>query len=270
MVATPTGPRPIESLRVGDVVLAYDLEVGELVRRRIVAVRSAQREPLRIQTAAGCLRVTHDHPVYFADLGDFADAERAARSANAMLLHLADGQVSELAVKAVELPSEGGVDAAVEVFDLSLDAEPRNFFADGFLVHNKTETGTVTFTGPSSESTSTEETSSESTEATGTSDSSDGTGDMMTDMAGMTGLDRCIAVCNAVEACGLDNSDCNAECQFVLGQPMFDSCDAEWEIVSACRETLTCAELADAFGPWSEPGPCEDERSVLWECAFGP
>ncbi|MBA3534463.1 MAG: SufD family Fe-S cluster assembly protein [Ardenticatenales bacterium] len=64
-VTTPDGIKPIESLEVGDEVLSYDDQVGELVFRRVLAKKFSGNQPVHNVVAGEReLRVTANHPFY--------------------------------------------------------------------------------------------------------------------------------------------------------------------------------------------------------------
>jgi hypothetical protein len=69
-VWTKTGPRPIETLELGDLVLAQNVETGELAHKPIVGLTI--RPPsaiLRISVGGDELRATRGHPFWISGLG---------------------------------------------------------------------------------------------------------------------------------------------------------------------------------------------------------
>lgn len=122
LVECPTGPRPIEALRVGDVVWGFDLAAGRRIETTIRHIRRGQAaETLRF---VGGLRVTPEHPIWARGTWKAAEAVQPTDP----LLGF-DGQLRP----AGRVERETG---AATVFDLTTD-EPHNFFAGGRLVHNK-------------------------------------------------------------------------------------------------------------------------------------
>lgn len=124
-IATPTGPRMVEELRVGDAILAR-LADGSTVPARVTgAVSAFAREHLVLTMDDGTkLRVTSAHPIAtphgFTPAGKLAEGDFVARENDA-----------------VTIASVRRVAGKVNVYDLSV--EPGNtFFASGVLVHNKT------------------------------------------------------------------------------------------------------------------------------------
>jgi hypothetical protein len=120
-VATPEGPRRVETLARGDSVLGYDVDSGRRVTTHVVDISMAHGEELIALTEG--LTVSGRHPVY-AD-GSWTEARDVRR--NAVLLSL-DGRAVAATPRA---PSGDGT-----VYDLSV-AWPHTYFAGGVLVHNK-------------------------------------------------------------------------------------------------------------------------------------
>lgn len=121
-VATPAGPRAVETLRVGDAVWAWDGRRATRVAARIASVETAvAEETLRFRER---LRVTPEHPL----LASGAWIPAAQVEPSALLLRF-DGS-------SVPAGVPESIDGAVRVYDLEVDG-PANFFAGGVLVHNK-------------------------------------------------------------------------------------------------------------------------------------
>ena len=82
-VLTPEGPRPIESLKVGDLIYSVDEETGEKHSSAIIKIQSATREVGRLHFKGTSLTLTSDHPVYdpterrYAPAGDWLLGHRA-------------------------------------------------------------------------------------------------------------------------------------------------------------------------------------------------
>ncbi len=141
-VATPQGDVAIEALRVGDAVLAYDLEREEVVVSRVTAVfvhdnrrTGALRFDLGEATRSegkelGSLRATAEHPVFVPATRSWVPAG-TVQSGTELLVR--DGKRTSRAVSA----GFDETDTRVEtVYDITVDHQ-HNFFADGVLVHNK-------------------------------------------------------------------------------------------------------------------------------------
>jgi hypothetical protein len=75
-IATPSGSVPIERLEVGDTVLAFDERSGMVEPRRVQQTFVHEVEASgRLQLEDGrVLRVTDEHPIYDANLGDYERA----------------------------------------------------------------------------------------------------------------------------------------------------------------------------------------------------
>ncbi|MEO0326467.1 MAG: Hint domain-containing protein, partial [Myxococcota bacterium] len=144
-IATPSGPRPIETLAAGDLVWAFDHETGERVpapvRRRFVHEAAKVRE-VRFATGTA-VRATDSHPFY---------AVREARYVKLEALHVGDRVLAHSAQpKATEIVALGPLVPVARVFNVEV-ATHHNYFAGGVLVHNKTrpirETPPNHFTSP--------------------------------------------------------------------------------------------------------------------------
>ncbi len=157
LVATPNGPTPIERLRMGDRVLAYDLEnevivvsqvtavfVHELVRTGVLRLArglAAQKRPERLRAEGDTeLRVTPNHPIFSQETGKFVDA--GTLRAGSKLLYL-DGRRTT--------PGQcAGFDETVSrvetVYNITVERH-HNYFANGVLVHNKEPAGDWTTGG---------------------------------------------------------------------------------------------------------------------------
>jgi hypothetical protein len=120
-IATEKGPRPVEQVRVGDRVWAYDARTRRRVLTAVRAVRLGEAHHTIV--LGGRLRVTAEHPVW---AGEWKPAEVVAETD----LLLDEG------LRAVPAGRARWVSGRVQVFDLTV-GEPHCFFAAGFLVHNK-------------------------------------------------------------------------------------------------------------------------------------
>jgi Protein of unknown function (DUF1592)/Protein of unknown function (DUF1588)/Protein of unknown function (DUF1595)/Hint domain/Protein of unknown function (DUF1585) len=133
-IATPTGPRPIEQIEVGQEVLGYD-ETRQLVVVRPVTARMRHADALVGQLVLGDGRTivsTPDHPIYVSTEGRYRPASELATGAE--LLSLFDtGRLSSATASGFFVPA-----AAVQlpVFNITV-AGVHNYFAEGILVHNK-------------------------------------------------------------------------------------------------------------------------------------
>lgn len=131
LVRTPSGPRRLGDLALGDEVLSLEVESGELVATRIVGMRIAHRECMRIVHPGGELVCTPDHPIYSPESGEYEPASRWADGVRRSVLLVGEAPA---AADVVETESFVGVH---EVIDITVDAPMHNFMAGGVLVHNK-------------------------------------------------------------------------------------------------------------------------------------
>lgn len=122
MLETSRGTLPIEAVSIGDRVLSYDTEVGTHVWSKVQRVIVGQAQ--QVLVVDGELELTGSHPVWV----DGAWRQAWDLRENSEIIGL-DGNVEQ--VRSVVAKS-----AATVVYDLTVDY-PHNYFADGFLVHNK-------------------------------------------------------------------------------------------------------------------------------------
>lgn len=119
-IDTPDGPVAVENVREGDQVWSFELGQRVPTTVRLIRRDVAQETLLFGRT----LRVTAEHPVHAG--GDWKQARSIVPED---LLLTAD-------LKAVAAGTPRLLTERIEIFDLTVD-EPHNYFAGGFLVHNK-------------------------------------------------------------------------------------------------------------------------------------
>ena len=126
-VKTPTGDRAIESLREGDLVLAWDAARRSVDARPVVAVHHNWSDTLvEIELPGGTVHATRAHPFWLEDEQRFAPAGRLAAGA---LLRGVEGPVAVRTIAERHTPT---VTVNLEVGGL------HSFYvgADGVMVHN--------------------------------------------------------------------------------------------------------------------------------------
>jgi hypothetical protein len=125
LIATPTCPRPVETLRVGDPVVSRDPDRKHGVAT-VVDVRSTiADEVLVLHVSSGReLTVTRDHPIWADGQWTRAGALRPGQSV----------ETKQGAARVAQITSRC---QRTRVFDLTV-APHANFYANGVLVHNKT------------------------------------------------------------------------------------------------------------------------------------
>lgn len=123
MIATPNGEQPIETLKPGDTVISFNEKTKKTQESKIGDVDVLKRRVF--YTINGSVHATAEHPFY-TDKG-------IVEVKNLTTKHkLYDRDHKEVEVTSIEKTSRN-----VTVYNL-LDVEPNNnYFADGFLVHNK-------------------------------------------------------------------------------------------------------------------------------------
>jgi hypothetical protein len=136
-VWTPRGRRPIEDIEVGDEVVSFDLTTRRCVTRRVGRVlRTRAAEVLRVEAGEHAIAgVTAEHPFYDTAAGAYLrTCELTMRSR--LLVTAGDGEMADRPLGAISrVPAK----AEVEVFNLTIEGEEQNYFAEGILVHNKAE-----------------------------------------------------------------------------------------------------------------------------------
>ena len=155
LVATPGGSVPIELLRIGDPVLAFDERTSSVTPRRVTATFIHEvAQSGRLALADGrVLRVTAEHPIYDASRGAYVradafdgdetlvtlvqtmrpgDASGASTSTGSPSLGLASSDVRGFVRHAVE--------GSVAVYNISVEGL-ENYFVESVLVHNKSGSG---------------------------------------------------------------------------------------------------------------------------------
>ena len=115
------GPRAVETLAVGDRIYGYDFERQARVLVTVRDVWAGQADAL---VEIGALRVTGNHPLYLDGTWQPAAAVRPG----AVLLGV-DGHATAVA-------QVGDIAHQSAVYNLTVDG-PHNYFAGGYLVHNK-------------------------------------------------------------------------------------------------------------------------------------
>lgn len=122
-ILSDRGPVMVERVEVGMRVMGYDLELERISVATVQSVKSATRRETVVVN--GDLRLTGEHPV-------FADAAWVQAGQLRIGSHLRTSAGTLVEVRSLERRL-----GSVTVFSLSVDA-PHTFFADGYLVHNKT------------------------------------------------------------------------------------------------------------------------------------
>jgi hypothetical protein len=136
-IATPSGTRPIDELRLGDLVLAYDEQAERVVPRPVVETFVHPDHPVgALPLSDGrVLRVTANHPIYLPDQQRYADAGELTGDERLLTLS-GSAQTSSLIAGAFRVSAAD----PVTVYNISVAGE-HNYFAEGVLVHNKSGAG---------------------------------------------------------------------------------------------------------------------------------
>jgi Pretoxin HINT domain len=159
LVATPGGSVPIERLRIGDQVLAFDERAGSVTPRRVTATFVHQvPESGRLALADGrVLRVTAEHPIYDAGRGAYvrADDFDGDETLVTLVQTLTPGETNSAIAGKATSPSLGlansdargftrlAANGSVTVYNISVEGL-ENYFVESVLVHNKSGSGNNT------------------------------------------------------------------------------------------------------------------------------
>lgn len=134
-VLTPSGWRAIETLRPGDTIVSYSLGEERLVSRAVRRVFSATTDRL-LRLEAGELHLTGvsgSHPVFDVTRSAFVRVD-ALSLGGIVLASLPGATPRPLPITHLSVAASGGTH---EVWNLEVDGEEHNYFAEGILVHNK-------------------------------------------------------------------------------------------------------------------------------------
>lgn len=131
-VRTPTGPRRIEELEVGDELVVADPATGLTAVSRLEAVIKSTRECGTLRFSGRALSVTSDHPLYDPQAHGFFPAGDWLLGLRTHLLEITDSGAVAVPVENFEAFTR--ID---DVFDLTVAHEWHTFIAEGVLVHNK-------------------------------------------------------------------------------------------------------------------------------------
>jgi hypothetical protein len=146
-VATPNGNVAIETLAVGDEVLAFDARTGSVVPRAVTAtfVHTVSQTGRLALSDGRLLRVTAEHPIYLAAEGRYARADEIdGKEPLVSLTSSLAREVSGAIPLGVENTTGGfaAIDRPTVVYNISV-ADLENYFVEGVLVHNKSGAGNV-------------------------------------------------------------------------------------------------------------------------------
>ncbi len=130
-VKTPDGWVPIESLEVGDEVVAWDHEAGEYVSTAVTHKKKGRRKVIAVSVGNMRLRMTSDHPVWSPESDEYRPAKDWVSGELSDLLRTTRG------TEVVEITDRISYDGRAEVHGIAVDHQPQNFVADGFVVHHQ-------------------------------------------------------------------------------------------------------------------------------------
>ncbi|MCA9573944.1 MAG: Hint domain-containing protein [Polyangiales bacterium] len=129
-VRVPGGTRRIESLRVGDEVLAFDPVRGVVAERVVRTFHHRDRPLLRVVSDRGTTHTTAEHP-YFTERAGFVPALALSAGTRLRGLDVGPAVGDEARVLAIT-----PLTLRADVWNLSVSGT-QTYFADEVLVHNK-------------------------------------------------------------------------------------------------------------------------------------
>ena len=137
MISTPNGDVPIQNLKVGDEVYAYDHQRSEVITSKVTQTfvhHNKKTKALKLPNGKS-IGVTSNHPIYASDLNTYIPAGELDRGQMLVMKQTSSMSTDTVAIEA-SLPlwsHERGT-----VYNISV-AGVQNYFAEGLLVHNKTQ-----------------------------------------------------------------------------------------------------------------------------------
>ncbi|NBO18397.1 MAG: hypothetical protein EBV03_04055 [Proteobacteria bacterium] len=129
MIATPNGEVPIETLRVGDIVMTVNA-LGESSPVKVMETMNRPSKLFSVMTDHGTLVTTDEHPLWVGG-HEFRPA-RELRIGDAVKRWV-DGQVVSAIVTGLMQHTD---EPEVTVYNMHVE-NPHVYVAEGFIVHNK-------------------------------------------------------------------------------------------------------------------------------------
>jgi Domain of unknown function (DUF4157)/Pretoxin HINT domain len=128
LVWTPSGPRPIDSLAAGDMVLSQDFTLGRAVPRRVLGIYRNQTQSFyRVNVEGTVILATGMHRFWVESLGDWVAARHLEQG---MPLRLVSGAIAS--IQSIEAEEANGA----ATWNLQIEDLPNYFVGPGTLVHN--------------------------------------------------------------------------------------------------------------------------------------
>lgn len=131
LIDTPFGPKPIEKLVPGEIVLS--MSSGGRIEEKVVTefFRHIGNAYRKITLDSGVeIKVTEEHPIYVSNYADYVKAGEL-QVGQLVLYSDAKGELRNQTIQSIE-----DVKTVEPVYNISVD-ENHNYFAQGILVHNK-------------------------------------------------------------------------------------------------------------------------------------
>lgn len=129
-ILTPSGYQPIESLQIGDTVIAYDTAAGETVERKVTHLhRDITIEWYDIKVGADTLTVTDNHPFWLPETGEWIQARELEIGT---VLHPQDGRAARISQITVRQLRQ-----SEPIYNVEIEGDHNYFAGEGaVLVHN--------------------------------------------------------------------------------------------------------------------------------------
>ena len=139
-VTTIDGPRPIELLEPGDLVMSWNEEEEEFCWRPVIAKRYSGEQPVRpVEAEGNILWVTDNHPFYCLDEEGNPCYRRADQIDNVLVPESdqgsAQGSLALASLRLCDVVVGDHLPEPVRTWDIEV-ADTGNFISQGFIVHN--------------------------------------------------------------------------------------------------------------------------------------
>lgn len=117
--------KPIQDIQVGDSILSYNSKSKKLVKRKVASLKSHKNLVLEYITINHTISVSTNHILW---INNFWQPARLLQIGDAML-SLGRKQIKVKSIKIGKIKSDW--------YDLQIQGEERNYFAESILAHNK-------------------------------------------------------------------------------------------------------------------------------------
>ena len=128
-ISTPDGETAIETIEVGDTVVAYDHDEGSEVESLVTDVLvSDAKDTFKVQVGGDTLEVTGEHPFWSVTAQTYVPVKDLSVGDQVLLRNLGNQPIDSIVPKSQA--------TAVPVYNITVEGQ-HNYFAGNVLVHNK-------------------------------------------------------------------------------------------------------------------------------------